>query len=74
VDALTYCWQKCLGSEAVHGMLILNPMAIQRMETYNLQWSLPKVFRVKKGGKIDKAIFDGEYNKYPFHDLRGGPP
>ncbi|HAN88542.1 MAG TPA: phosphoserine aminotransferase, partial [Erythrobacter sp.] len=53
LDATTYSWQKVMGSEAQHGMLILSPKAVQRIEEYDPEWPLPKLFRLKKGGKIN---------------------
>lgn len=60
LDATTYSWQKVMGSEAQHGMLILSPKAVQRIEEYDPSWPLPKLFRMKKGGKINEGIFKGE--------------
>ena len=59
LDATTYSWQKVLGGEAQHGMLILSPKAVARIESYDPSWPLPKLFRLKKGDKINKGIFEG---------------
>ena len=59
LDATTYSWQKVMGSEAQHGMLILSPKAVERIESYDPEWPLPKLFRLKKGGKINTGIFEG---------------